>query len=193
MNGESGLFQIRHVPLNCSALNDFLLGSPLCVRSASVASLEVTISWSALNDGCKIVISGVKVELERREKGDNAERQRTDSEVSATSSVAPVGSSSLSVRDVDESDGAMFMANWIDVVVANFKVEVRDVTIDLIYGAQGIEQRFRVSLSGVEYFNSQPSSDPKDRSVVVAAESLRGSASVADSLRFLSSQVRVLD
>lgn len=156
MEAETGLFHIRDVPLCCAALNEFLDESSVCITEATVAELVVSISWAAVNDGCKITLDGVRLSLCRSQtsgqtdspKGPNIENVAASSASSTTSSVG----------SIDEDEGVLFLANWIDIVVSRFHVEMKNVQVDIIGDNNSCRNAIRLRVSELHYFNSKPES-----------------------------------
>lgn len=144
------------MPLNCKALNEFLIGTPVRITSASVNELNVTISWAAVNDGCRITFNGVRIAL----SPSGAE--------TAVAASHPLPSDDNRNRDpagIDpdenagpEAEGVLFLANWIDIIVARFQIHLNDVRVEMAADTSATSPRLRLSLSNVEYFNSKPES-----------------------------------
>lgn len=153
MEAETGLFHIRDVPLNCALLNELLVGSSIGIAAASVAELAVTISWAAVNDGCKITLDGVHLTLCRRSSSAEAAAAPTE----PSESVAPTSPGS-SGSDSFEEEGVMFLANWIDIVVSRFHVELKDIQIHLSGGDDSSTPAVRFSIEEMHYYNSKPES-----------------------------------
>ena len=153
MEAETGLFHIKDVPLNCALLNELLVGSSIGIAVASVAELTVTISWAAVNDGCKITLDGVHLTLCRRP---SSAAEAVEAPAEHSTPVAAVSPDS-SGADSFEEEGVMFLANWIDIVVSRFHVEFKNIQIHLS-GDGTTAAAMRFSIDEMHYYNSKPES-----------------------------------
>lgn len=151
LESETGIFHIKDVPLNCSAINELLIGSAVCICSASVADLTVTVSWAAISDGCKITLNGVRFALC---KANNSTTQQP----ARSSGCATHGSAGVATAPISptvEEEGVLFLANWIDIVVARFHVELKNIEIEMSGGGM---HALQVMIDELHYFNSKPES-----------------------------------
>lgn len=156
MEPETGLFHIRDVPLNCDMLNELLVGSPVCVSEASVAELTVTISWAAVNDGCKITLDGVHVALGRCRNTAPAAGVGADNASSPKATPAEDETQPTESSAEEEEEGVLFLANWIDIIISRFHVEFKNICLDIASDDGPSASAIRLTIDEINYFNSKP-------------------------------------
>ena len=160
---ETGLFHIRDVPLDCTVLNEYMKYSPVSFSSVTVTELVVTISWASINDGCTITLDGVKATLcNRSDVRATSAACSPSSERTSNASAAGLADrkGELPVPSIEEreEDGVVFLANWIDIIISRFRVELKNIQVDLM-GQVDVGSALRLSIDNINYFNSKPEAD----------------------------------
>lgn len=149
MEPESGLVRFTDIKLDCDVLNSYLDLSPLVVSSALVAELTATVSWGALHDGCTVTVRGISVLLAPRTKSSSKHHERVRSASPGADSGVRGGGAPSEGEDV--SAGVVFLANWIDVLVAKLQLVVEDVSIHVQSVVNG--PILQMNLNRLEVFN----------------------------------------
>ena len=149
MEPDTGLFQLRDVPLSCEALNEFLVGSPVMITNATVDELAVTVSWAAVNDGCQIALSGVHITISPCNHSRDSNNGMNSTTIESSSQP------SQNQQSINEEEGVLFLANWIDIIVSRFHVQLIDLQIDITTSMYN-SPTLRLSISELNYYNSKP-------------------------------------
>ena len=177
--------RLHELEFDCDVLNSMMIQSTLRVLSCVVSELEATVSWSSLNDGCKIILRGVRIVVGhsssegaeiKKERGKRSRRPSTGHRDFAESQPSGSDCNPEDSTVEEESAGVTFLANWIDVVIARVQLVIEDINVVISseYGQKAARPAFvRLGIEKVEFFNSNPS-DIRDSggSVVAAAQSM---------------------
>ncbi len=175
--------RLHELEFDCEVLNSMAIQTTLRVLSCVVSEFEATVSWSTLNDGCKIILRGVRVvvghssshDASRTMKDPGKRPRRPSTGLKDSAEIRPPDAGTPAEDSIveEESVGVTFLANWIDVVIARVQLVIEDVNIVVAseYCQKSPRPAFiRLGIEKVEFFNSNPS-DIRDSGGSIAAAS----------------------
>ena len=135
VESRTGKVSLKNLHFNVTLLNELLQGVPFRIVCAEVADLEATISYNTLlADGCNLTARGCKIvfaPIESQQTSNGHSRHPASSKRTETHSTAVNESESYSGKDDPgrEEDPLLFIAQWIEVVIARLQCTVEDLEI----------------------------------------------------------------
>ena len=148
MESRTGLVSLKNLRFNVKLLNELLQGMPFQIVSAEVAELQATISYDTLlADGCNLTVRGCKVVFtpvdppsasSSTSAAGHKKHPASSNSSKAPSSFTPETERSDPSRHSggEEDDPLLFIAQWIEVVIARLQCTVEDLEVILVSHAQ---------------------------------------------------------
>ncbi len=167
-------------------LNELLGHSGLQVKTCSVQELEVTISWTTINDGCKIILRGIRVIIVGNSESKKSTGKSSSTVIAPTNEAAEgsTGRNRRSGASEEESAGITFLANWVDIIAARMHVSIEGVSLYFCSDslAETVAPTLKIHLHRLDFFNSNPNDFRDSGSTVnsaIKATSRSGSSSIS--------------
>jgi len=146
VESRTGLVSLKDLRFDCKLLNELLQGMPFQIVSAEVAELQATISYDTLladgcnltAKGCRIVFAPVEPPPARRghqkhpASSSSSKSSSTKSPSSVETDQPPVPPQRESSGSGGDEDPLLFIAQWIEVVIARLKCTVEDLEVILV-------------------------------------------------------------
>lgn len=139
VESRTGLVSLKDLRFNCKLLNELLQGMPFQIVSAEVSELQATVSYDTmLADGCNLIAKGCKIvfaPIEPPPATRGHQKHPASSNASKASSTKPdtppnVTDQPRQGRTSSEGeDPLLFIAQWIEVVIARLKCTVEDLEV----------------------------------------------------------------
>jgi len=147
---RQGYVQLTDLEVNSDALNVYLATQPFKLHKGRIGKVEVTVCYEKLlTEGFKIVLEDVELVVVRRkpEEGDESGRKggggiaevrrRKEEEEKAAKAKAAASSSSSSSSSSsrsNSSEDASIIAEWIEQITTQLRVEVKGLRVRIVEG-----------------------------------------------------------
>jgi len=149
---RQGYVQLTDLEVNSDALNVYLATQPFKLHKGRIGKVEVTVCYEKLlTEGFKIVLEDVELVVVRRkpEEGDESGRKgvggiaevrrRKEEEEKAAKAKAKASSSSSSSSSrsssSSSSEDASIIAEWIEQITTQLRVEVKGLRVRIVEGS----------------------------------------------------------
>ncbi len=180
---REGVIEIRDLALDSDQLNLALESLPFTISSASVNLIEAHISYSKLlTESCRFVVDRITVNVEANVKDNNVSSNGLfPSDCDNGQHISEIdgvrGEASVAISEEAE-EGLTFIAQWIEIVVAKLRVEIRHIDFQF---SSSKGRSLMLHLSDLNFCNGDPSI-MSNSSSLDASRNVMNSVDLAQSL-----------